>query len=104
MEQSSQIKWWLRIYTNGQIWIEYEGGKYYPDLIAIDNSGRFWLIEGKADDDARDPDVLAKKRAAEDWIVRVNEAGVYGEWHYLFATETDIRRARGRWLDLAKGS
>lgn len=100
LEASSQIKWWLRIYTNGPTWIEYEGGKYYADFIALDAYGKYWLIEGKADDDANDPDVLAKRQAAEAWAAEVNDVGVYGEWHYLFVTEAVIKAAKGRWLDL----
>ncbi|WP_063046005.1 DEAD/DEAH box helicase [Nocardia pseudovaccinii] len=102
LESSSQIKWWLRIYTNGPIWIEYDGGKYFADFIAVDSNGDHWLIEGKADDDASDPDVVMKRRAAEAWVEKVNSAGVYGDWHYLFATETVIANAKGRWLDLTK--
>ncbi|MEV6039289.1 DEAD/DEAH box helicase family protein [Nonomuraea sp. NPDC052116] len=100
LEASSQVKWWLRIYTNGPIWIEYAAGKYYADFIALDARGDYWLIEGKADDDANDPDVVAKREAAEMWAAEVNDVGVYGKWHYLFVTETKIKASKGRWLDL----
>ncbi|WP_346536867.1 DEAD/DEAH box helicase family protein [Micromonospora sp. DPT] len=103
LEQASQIKWWLRIYTNGPAWIEYEGGRYFADFIAIDAVGDHWMIEGKADDDANDADVVSKRQAAMAWVERVNSAGVYGRWHYLMATESAIRAAKGRWLDLARG-
>ncbi|MBY8866503.1 DEAD/DEAH box helicase [Streptomyces sennicomposti] len=102
LDSSSQIKWWLRIYTNGPTWIEWEGGRYFADFIAIDTNGVYWLIEGKADDDANDESVVAKRKAAEAWVEQVNDAGVYGQWRYLFATETAIKAANGRWLDLIK--
>ncbi|MDL9939016.1 DEAD/DEAH box helicase family protein [Gordonia sp. ABSL1-1] len=102
LDSSSQIKWWLRIYTNGPTWIEWDGGRYFADFIAIDNKGTYWLIEGKADDDANDESVLAKRAAAEAWVERVNDVAVYGTWRYLFANESAIAQAHGRWLDLAK--
>lgn len=102
LDSSSQVKWWLRIYTNGPTWIEWDGGRYFADFIAIDTKGTNWLIEGKADDDANDESVLAKRAAAEAWVEKVNDAGVYGTWRYLFATESAIATAHGRWLDLAQ--
>ncbi|MFC7527583.1 DEAD/DEAH box helicase [Actinoplanes sp. GCM10030250] len=100
LDSSSQIKWWLRIYTNSPTWIEWQGGRYFADFIAIDGKGDYWLIEGKADDDANDESVVAKRKAAEAWVEQVNDVGVYGSWRYLFATETAIKNANGRWLDL----
>lgn len=99
-DSSSQVKWWLRIYTNGPVWIEWDGGRYFADFIAIDSHDVHWLIEGKADDDATDEGVVAKRRAAEAWVATVNDVGAYGEWRYLFATESAITAANGRWLDL----
>lgn len=101
---SSHVQQWVRVYTNGPAWIEWSGGRYFVDFIVLDKSGVYWLIEGKADDDANDPDVLAKKAAAEAWVDQVNEAGVYGTWHYLFATESHIKSANSRWLDLIQGA
>ncbi|MFI0570902.1 MULTISPECIES: DEAD/DEAH box helicase family protein [Streptomyces] len=102
LDSSSQIKWWMRIYTNGPTWIEWEGGRYFADFIAIDTNGVYWLVEGKADDDANDESVVAKRKAAEAWVEQVNDVGAYGQWRYLFATETAIKAANGRWLDLIK--
>jgi len=101
LDSSSQVKWWLRVYTNGPTWIEWDGGRYFADFIALDNNDTHWLIEGKADDDANDESVVAKRAAAEAWVARVNDVGVYGQWRYLFATETKIANAHGRWQDLA---
>jgi type III restriction enzyme len=101
---SSHVEWWVRLYTNGPGWIEWSGGRYFADFIVLDKRGECWLVEGKADDDANDADVLAKKAAADAWVDEVNEVGVYGTWHYLFATETQIKNANNRWLDLIKGA
>ncbi|WP_353649598.1 DEAD/DEAH box helicase family protein [Nakamurella sp. A5-74] len=103
LDSSSQIKWWLRIYSNGPVWIEWDGGRYFADFIAIDSNGLHWLIEGKADDDANDESVVAKSRAAKAWVAKVNDVGTHGQWRYLFATETMIKQAYGRWLDLIEG-
>ncbi|AKG45492.1 type iii restriction res subunit [Streptomyces xiamenensis] len=102
LDSAAHVKWWLRIYTNGPAWIEWEGGRYFADFIAIDTNGHYWLIEGKADDDANDESVMAKRKAAEAWVEQVNEVGAYGQWRYLFATETAIKVSNGRWLDLIK--
>ncbi|WP_392893343.1 DEAD/DEAH box helicase [Streptomyces sp. LN699] len=102
LDSSSQVKWWLRVYTNSPTWIEWEGGRYFADFIAIDTDGVHWVIEGKADDDANDANVVAKRKAAEEWVEKVNDVGAYGQWRYLFATESAIKTANGRWLDLIK--
>ncbi|GLX21733.1 DEAD/DEAH box helicase [Streptomyces lavendulae] len=101
---SSYVEWWVRLYTNGPAWIEWSGGRYFADFVVLDKNGEYWLVEGKADGDAHDAEVLAKKAAAEAWVEQVNEAGVYGTWHYLFATESDIKKANNRWLDLVRGA
>ena len=98
------MRWWLRLYTNGPAWIEWDGGRYFPDFIAIDDKQVHWLIEGKADSDAEDAGVVAKRHAAEAWVAEVNDVGAYGEWRYLFVTESDIKSANGRWLDLVKST
>lgn len=101
-DASSDIKWWLRTYTNGEVWIEWSGGKYFPDFIVIDDMGVHWLVEGKADDDAYDSRVQAKKNAAEDWARFVRDSGEYGVWRYLFATESIIKQSAGSWTNLKR--
>lgn len=39
------------------------------------------------------PDVLAKKTAALDWVDRVNESQLFGTWRYLLVGETDIAKS-----------
>ncbi|XVQ85350.1 DEAD/DEAH box helicase family protein [Microbispora siamensis] len=100
-DSSPSVQWWLRNYDPGPAWIERDNGKkYYPDFIVIDVEGTHWLVEGKADDRANDPEVQDKKRAAEDWARFVRDHGEFGNWRYIFATESTIKNARGSWESL----
>ncbi|WP_217376337.1 DEAD/DEAH box helicase [Paenarthrobacter ureafaciens] len=100
LDRDDSIRWWLRLYTNGPAYVPTTDGNYFPDLIALDAQGVYWLIEGKSDKNANDADVLRKKEAAEHWARSVRDDDNYGEWHYLFATETQIRNAAGSWAGL----
>jgi type III restriction enzyme len=100
LDSSPEVRWWLRIYDPGEVWIERDsGGKYYPDFIVLDTEDVFWVVEGKADRDAERTDVLEKKRAAEEWARYVRDDGRYGIWRYIFATEKQIREAQS-WTEL----
>lgn len=97
MDRDPNIRWWVRLYTNGPAFIYTTDGNYFPDFIAIDTDGAKWLIEGKSDKNANDADVLRKKDAAEKWARAVRDGGDFGTWRYLFATESDIKLAAGSW-------
>jgi type III restriction enzyme len=99
-EASSRVAWWLRIYEPGEVWVERNNGrKYYPDFIVVDVDGVYWVVEGKSDRDARDTDVLDKKRAGEEWARSVRDDGRFGVWRYVFVVESVIKQARG-WEEL----
>ncbi|MYU09526.1 DEAD/DEAH box helicase family protein [Streptomyces sp. SID8361] len=98
---SPSVQWWLRNYDPGPIWIERDNGKkYYPDFIVLDTEGTYWVVEGKANDRANDPEVQEKKRAAEDWARFVRDFEEFGTWRYIFATETIIKNAQNSWESL----
>jgi type III restriction enzyme len=100
-DSSPSVQWWLRNYDNGPMWIERDNGKkYFPDFIVLDVEGTYWVVEGKANDRANDPEVLEKKRAAEDWARFVRDDGRFGVWRYIFATEKIIKDAHGSWESL----
>ncbi|RBQ12125.1 hypothetical protein DP939_44565 [Spongiactinospora rosea] len=100
-DSSPSVQWWLRNYDPGPIWIERDNGKkYYPDFIVLDTNGTHWVVEGKADDRANDTEVQDKKRAAEDWARFVRDYAEFGNWRYIFATESIIKNARGSWESL----
>ena len=99
-DSSPNVKWWLRIYEPGDVWIERDSGKkYYPDFIVLDKADAYWVIEGKSDISARDIDVVDKKKAAEEWARFVRDDGQFGIWRYVFATESIIKQAK-TWEEL----
>jgi type III restriction enzyme len=100
LDRDQAITWWLRVYTNGPAFVPTADGNYFPDFIAVDKDGVKWLIEGKSDKNANDADVLRKIDAATSWARAVRDDGRFGEWHYLFATESHIRQAAGSWAGL----
>ncbi|WP_454149363.1 DEAD/DEAH box helicase family protein [Microbacterium lacticum] len=101
LDREPSIKWWLRIYTNGPAFIPTPtDGNYFPDFIALDTTGTFWLIEGKSDKNSNDADVLRKKDAAVNWARSVRDDGQFGTWRYVFATESAIKSASGSWASL----
>jgi type III restriction enzyme len=73
---------------------------YYPDFIALDTEGTYWVIEREADESAKEDGVLRKKDAAERWSRAVRDDGEYGILRYVFATEADIKQAAGSWTAL----
>lgn len=100
LDRDDDIHWWLRLYTNGPAFIPTSrDGNYFPDFVALDKDGVYWLIEGKSDKNSLDADVLRKREAAETWARSVRDSGEFGEWHYVFATESHIRHA-GSWTAL----
>ncbi|RZT55948.1 type III restriction enzyme [Microcella alkaliphila] len=95
IDQSDGVAWWLRLYQpDGAYITRMPSGRYYPDFIVIDDEGVHWLVETKSDAAAaNDLDVAAKKRAAEDWAVEVNDSRSFGTWRYALITESHIRAA-----------
>jgi type III restriction enzyme len=76
------------------------GSSRYPDFIAVDADGVFWIIEGKSDDSAYHRDVQVKKVAAEDCVRFINDDRRFGMWRYLFCTETAINNSHDNWDSL----
>lgn len=102
LDSDPAIKWWLRLQSEAGVYLTTKSGKYYPDFVAIAEDETRWLIEGKSDKEAKTPEVQEKKLAAEDWarIVRDEDDEQYGQWRYLFATESNIGNAQGTWAGL----
>lgn len=100
LDRDPEVQWWLRIYTNGPAFIPTEDGNYFPDFVVLDQAGAHWVIEGKSDKNSNDADVLRKRDAAERWARAVNDDDRFGEWHYVFASESHIKASGGSWEGL----
>ena len=103
IDNDPEVAWWLRIDSQGPVWIPTEeAGRYFPDFIVIDKTGTRWVIEGKSDKESSDPLVLHKKSAAQQWARSVRDADdeQFGQWRYMFITETDVKQSSGSWNGL----
>lgn len=103
VDNDPEVSWWLRVDSQGPVWIPTEeAGRYFPDFIVIDENGTRWVIEGKSDKESTDPAVIHKKRAAQQWArsVRDEDDERFGQWRYMFITETDVKRSSGSWNGL----
>lgn len=101
-DASPDVSFWVRLQT-GDLPIQYSerGKQYNPDFIVVERDGTHWLVETKADRDADDPVVVAKKRAAEIWtaLVRSNP-DTTTSWKYLLIFEADVVAAKNDWAAL----
>lgn len=75
--------------------------RYFPDFVARDDLGVYWIIEGKDQRGRDDAKVQAKRKAAEALVRRLItvEEYVNQKWGYLIAYEDDIAKADS-WDDL----
>ena len=69
--------------------------RYYPDFIAHDKEGRYWIIEGKDERGRDDARVQAKRKAAETLVRRLGATSEFSgqKWGYLIAYENDTATA-----------
>ncbi|MDG4793696.1 DEAD/DEAH box helicase family protein [Micromonospora sp. WMMD1082] len=102
LDAASQIRWWLRISTQDQAYLEMDDGtRYFPDFIAIDSDGVHWVVEGKSDRDADRADVVRRKASAESWARAANDSdAVETTWRYLFVTESVLRQSANNWATI----
>ena len=99
-DRAPQVTWWLRL-QRGDLPLPWQGGGYNPDFIVRDDAGAFWVIEGKSDRDIANEDVVAKRKAANQWANHVRtHMGV--PWHYMFVSERDIKTAKESWPALKR--
>jgi type III restriction enzyme len=106
-DKSSGVSAWLRVDESVPLKISYGLGamskEYRPDLVLIDEEGKHWIVEGKANKDMTDPIVLAKSDAAKAWVSTVNNASnIAQKWGYLLASEDVIAQATS-WAALKAG-
>lgn len=66
---SQDIRWWKRLYPHEGASIAYSTrNNYFPDFIAQDQAGRYWIIEGKSDKGHDDHIVQQKREAAVNLV------------------------------------
>ncbi|MCS6571659.1 DEAD/DEAH box helicase family protein [Corynebacterium diphtheriae] len=102
LNTSPGIVWWHRLHPQDQAFVFYNAkDRYFPDFVAMDVNGVHWIIEGKSERGRDDPQVQAKRKAAEALVRRLVAEDAYADqlWGYLIAYEQDIARADS-WEDL----
>lgn len=102
LNTSPHIKWWNRLHRNMDAYIYYTSkDRYFPDFVALDDEGIYWIIEGK-NEGGRDEDTVQVKRKEAEKLVRklaAEESYAGQNWGYLIAYEDDIAKADS-WDDL----
>lgn len=77
----------------------------FPDFLALDDQGIYWIIEVKNEGGRADNTVQAKRRAAEEIVNRLIGIEEFADqhWGYLIAYEDDIASSDS-WEDLKSKS
>ena len=102
LNTSPGIKWWHRLHPQDGAFVYYNSkDRYFPDFVARDSDGVYWIIEGKSELGHDDEKVQAKRKAAESLVRRLIAEDAYADqnWGYLIAYENDTARADS-WEDL----
>lgn len=102
LNTSPHIVWWNRLHPSMGAYIYYTPkDRYFPDFVALDDEGTYWIIEGKDARGRDDEKVQAKRKAAEQLVRKLAIDDVFSSnhWGYLIAYEDDIAKADS-WNDL----
>jgi type III restriction enzyme len=102
LNTSPHIVWWQRLHPQEGAYVYYNAkDRYFPDFVALDDGGVYWIIEGKDARGRDDETVQAKRKAAESVVVKLlgDDRFADQEWGYLIAYEDDIK-ASDSWGDL----
>lgn len=102
LNTSPNITWWHRLHPHDGAYIYYTArDRYFPDFVALDADGVYWIIEGKSQRGRDDATVQAKRKAAEALVRRLAAEDAFADqsWGYLIAYEDDIAKSDS-WDDL----
>lgn len=102
LNTSPEIVWWHRLHPRDEAFVYYNAkDRYFPDFVALDKSGVYWIIEGKSERGRDDAQVQAKRKAAESLVRRLAAEDAYADqnWGYMIAYENDTAKAES-WNDL----
>ncbi|MEG2077045.1 MAG: hypothetical protein RRY34_11120, partial [Victivallaceae bacterium] len=92
MEGDADVKNWLRP-AKRQFNISYNRNQPYEPDFVVETDSTIYLVEVKGEDKVNDPDVVAKKKRAEQYCKVATEWGKangYKEWRYLFIPSLQI--------------
>ncbi|PZE23945.1 DEAD/DEAH box helicase [Curtobacterium sp. MCLR17_042] len=107
LDKAPGIVRWLRLEQRDGVVVQGGAGfvRYFPDFIALDDNGVFWMIEGKSESSAGSDSVQSKKASANEWARRASDSELFSEeWRYMFVTESSIRASGDTWPGLKSSS
>lgn len=82
LNTSPGIVWWHRLHPQDQAFVYYNAkDRYFPDFVAFDTNGVYWIIEGKDERGRDDARVQAKRKAAEALVRRLVAEDAYAGQH-----------------------
>jgi hypothetical protein len=99
LDGADSIEFWARLQNNDLpiLWSN-SGQQYNPDFVAVETGGDHWVVEVKADKEMTTEAVQGKRKAAKRWVQYVNaDEAVAETWHYMLASESDIKTAKEDW-------
>jgi type III restriction enzyme len=104
LDDADQVALWIRLHL-GDLPILWNGAQstYNPDFLVLTTDGDLWIAEVKADNQMTVEEVVAKRKAALEWVNEVNgaESSAGERWHYLLIAERDLEAVKGDWAALA---
>ena len=103
LDKSPNIEHWLRLSPQDGVSVQGGSGyvRYFPDFVALDVDGIYWLIEGKSDTLANSLSVQDKKASANEWARRASDSELFSqEWRYMFVTESVLKASGDTWPGL----
>jgi type III restriction enzyme len=89
IESEPSVQKWIKP-GKGQFQIEYRSGENYEPDFVVETADKMLICEVKAQNEANDPDVLAKAQAAVNWCKAASEHGAQANgklWSYLLITD-----------------
>ena len=89
IESEPFVQKWIKP-GKGQFQIEYRSGENYEPDFVVEATDSMFICEVKAQNEARDPVVLAKAQAAVNWCKVASEhagSGTGKQWQYLLITD-----------------
>lgn len=98
LDESSEVKFFVRLQRNDLPILFTGGRKYNPDFIVVQDKDAHDVVEVKMDREMTSETVLEKRQAAKRWANHVSaDSKVKGKWDYLLLSESDVKNSKGSW-------